>query len=285
MQKLIAKNYKEPLSKIPKGKGYGYYGVVMTTENGDAIQCHVCGELFVNLNSHLIKHKMSVNEYKRKYKLAGSNNLLCEQEKMRLRNKTLTMLKNMSEEEKMLWEEKRKKALKNYKHKAHGKKITLETKNKRGICQDQLLDKISQCKNEIKKTPSKKDFNQWADTQKYTHRIYQEFGSWKNALTLLGLQPNKPQSNGKKPRYTREDLLERLRIFAQDFNKIPTETDFKSGLLPDSDVYRRRWKTIDNARQEAGVYDIVDEDIVEQFVGKNRNGNYAILSTHSVNNY
>jgi hypothetical protein len=60
--------------------------------------------------------------------------------------------------------------------------------------------------------------------------------------------------------YSDEELLEYLRIFAQENGKVPTATDFRRGLLPSYECYIRRFKTIENARRLAGVYDYIDEN-------------------------
>ena len=39
--------------------------------------------------------------------------------------------------------------------------------------------------------------------------------------------------------------------------KLPTATDFKRGLLPSYDTYIKHFKSIEEARQMAGVYEIL----------------------------
>lgn len=40
---LTFNHYKEPLAEIPKIEGYGYYGAVLGSLDGNGIQCHLCG--------------------------------------------------------------------------------------------------------------------------------------------------------------------------------------------------------------------------------------------------
>lgn len=83
-QNLLYENYKEPLKQIEKGKGYGYYGTLALTEDGEYVQCHICGNLFPNVGMHLRKHKIAARDYKEKYGLALETGLVSEPERRRL---------------------------------------------------------------------------------------------------------------------------------------------------------------------------------------------------------
>jgi hypothetical protein len=107
-------------------------------------------------------------------------------------------------------------------------------------------------------TPSKAEFINECGTQRYVHLIYKVFGSWKEAILMMGMEPKEPAKGGYR-KYDDCELLEYLRQFAESNKKIPTATDFKRGLLPSFSTYTHRFGSIENARQEAGVYNYVEE--------------------------
>lgn len=265
-QKLLFKNYKEPVKAIPKGEGYGYFGVVMQTEDLTKVQCHICGELFKHLSGHIWqKHKMAVKDYKDKFQLARSTALTSEKMRWELKQKTLDWIASLSPEEKKAYIDRvrkngfgnRSKTIAANKSRT-GSKIALETKNKRGYCPDQLLDKIRKVSLELGKVPSKHEFIGACGSQRFVHQIYTTFGSWTKALELAGLDSAKDtRSNGGTKRYTSDELLEYLRIFTEENNQIPTQTDFRRGLLPSYETYIRRFGSINKARELADLDDII----------------------------
>ena len=135
----------------------------------------------------------------------------------------------------------------------------METKNKRGVCPDQLLAKIKEVAEKVGHTPSLVEFIEVTGTQRFKHLIFKTFGSWKNALKMVNLQP-KEKRMGRYIKYSSEELLEYLVIFAQENLRIPTSTDCRRGLLPDSAVYTRRFGSLPKARELAGVYNFVSRD-------------------------
>lgn len=272
---LTVKNYKEPLREVEGG--YGYLGTVSQTVDGELIQCHICGKLFRKLGPHIYNshNNMKAVEYKDKFKLSKKTPLMSDNAKHDAKIAYLARLKTMSKEEKehfILKNRNRAKSLskKNIRKRIekHGHvyqpKESLEAKNKKGTCPDQLLNRIKQCAEKLKKTPSKKEFIEHEGTQKYMHCIYRTFGSWLNAVKLAKLKPaESTQSAGNKNtdlnrKYSEEYLIEIMRIFTEENQRIPTYTDFNNGLLPDYACYTRRWGSIRMARSAAKLYQIVD---------------------------
>jgi len=265
---LTLKHYKEPLKKVKKGN-HGFYGALLSTVDGELIQCHICGKLYKSLIFHVKSaHKINTKEYRKKFNLAGSTALVSEVLRNKYKKRTIDWLNKMSKEEKETYFERKRERIKKWYartkkdgtlHEKMSHPITLETKNKRGTCPDQLLDKIKKVSNQLGHTPSKREFIQVCETQRYMHLIYKTFGSWPNALKMAKLNPKPKTENGGHRKYSDEELLEYLRIFTQEFNKVPTYTDFRRGLLPDYAIYTRRWGGIENARQEAGIYEFIED--------------------------
>lgn len=264
---LTLHHYKEPLKSIPKEEGIGYYGALLSTPGGELIQCHLCGELFMELGKHIIQtHHMLTREYRDMFQLARSTALCSEVQRQKHKMNFMRFLATLTPEEVHEYRESRRKLmrenLRNGKLGAHGLSITLETKNKRGTCPDQLLDKIKEVAEQLNHTPSKDEFINTCGTQRYIHLIYKTFGSWSKALKMLGMQPKIGSGRHSTRVYSDDELLEYLKMFAQENNKVPTATDFRRRLLPNDDIYRRRFGSLENARQLAGVYDFVDDPII-----------------------
>lgn len=261
---LTIKNYKEPLKEIPKGEGFGYYGCFLVTTDGKFGQCHICGELFSSVSLHVLnKHKVGVKEYRKRFELSPSTALISEEFRAQVKQRTIDWLKGMSKEDKQAFIKRRSERWKIFIKRKINKvqpKITLETKNKRGTCPDQLISKIHEVAKKLGHTPTLSEFIDATDGQRFKHLIFATFGSWLNALKIANLDPHTKRENGgnkkssRKPDYV---LLESLALFSQENNKIPTATDCKRGFLPDYAIYRRRFGTFENARKLAKVYDFI----------------------------
>lgn len=254
---LTLTHYKEPLLPVPKKEGYGFYGALLSTLDGEFVQCHICGKFFKSVGKHAEqKHKIKVRDYKVRFQLAFKTALISEKERERRKERTLKWLASLTEEEKRNF---RTAGLKGYWARGKGQpKLQLETLNKRGTCPPQILEKIKEVRKKLKRVPTLKEFIWETGSQRYKHLIYKVFGSWNKALQLLNYPLNPPSTGGGRRNYTDEELLEYLNIYAQENHKIPTATDCNRGLLPSYCVYLRRFGSIEKARRLAGVYDFVD---------------------------
>jgi len=251
---LTLKNYKDPLLKIPKSKGFGYYGALSCTTDGDFLQCHVCGELFHAMGRHAFgAHKLNAHDYREKFQLQHTTALISENERMRMKQRTLDWLKTLSEEE---IAEHRRQALEGRKFRGyHQPTERLEAKNKKGTCPQQLIEKIQEVEKKLGHTPSLVEFIDVTGGVRYKHLILKVYGTWLNALKFAKLTPKEHvTTKGMRHRkHTDEELLEYIRIFAQDNNKIPTHTDAKRGLIPNAAIYMRRFGSLPKARELAEI--------------------------------
>lgn len=248
---LTLTNYKEPLREIQKGAGFGYYGALAVTTDGQYVQCHMCGQLFHNLGPHLYtKHKITARDYREKFQLAYQTSLTSETERQRMKETTLKWLKSMTPAQ-------RKKLLeyqiecaregRRLRHSAQPK-IRLETMNKRGVCPDQLLDKIKEVKEKIGHTPTSKEFVKVLGTQRYKHLIFKVFGSWRDALKSMGEEIARPKNT-----YTDDELIGYFKRYYEKTGNIPTYTDLKRGILPDYTTYKRRFGNLNYVRELAAI--------------------------------
>lgn len=254
-------HYKEPL-KVVDG-GFGYQGALLSTIDGTQVQCHICGELFADVGRHAISsHKEivpTVRDYKERFGLAYSTALISESERDRRKMLMIKQWSRYTPEQRDRLRARIRKAAKKWHearaaHKRRQPKITLETKNKRGTCPDQLLEKVNKCAADLGHTPSKAEFIDYCKgSQRYVHLISATFGSWTEAVKLAGLSAREhAQSSGRRI-YSDEELLDALSLFQQENQKIPSYTDSRRGLLPDAGIYQRRFGSLPKARKLAGI--------------------------------
>lgn len=253
---LTLKHYKEPLRKVKKG--FGYQGALLSTPDGEKVQCHMCGGLYQSLPMHIFNtHELRANDYREKFGLARTTALISENFRERLKIRTLEWLGRLSKQQK---EAHLKKSgirfqawLKENPHYWKKFKIRLETKNVRGSCPDQIKAKIVECYTSLGHTPSKGEFLDYCGTQRYIHLAYATFGSWSKAVAAAKLSPKIAKRSGGLRNYSNDELLEALTVLYQETGRIPTESDYRRGLIPSPEVYRRRWGSMAKARLAAGI--------------------------------
>jgi len=250
---LTLTNYKEPLIKINKKDGFGYYGAILVSLDRTKIQCHICGELFADSGCHARqKHKIDLRDYRERFQLAYTTSLISESERMRRKQLTLDWLSSLTQEQK---DEYKSRALENSlkTRREMPSTLRLETRNKRGTCPNQILEKIKEVSRDLGYTPSLKEFVWATGGQRYKHLVYKVFGSWKNALKMAKVKPKDKTENGGRRHYENEELLEYIRIFFQENQKIPTSTDCNRGLLPSEMVFKNHFGGLPAAREMAGI--------------------------------
>lgn len=246
-ENLIYLEYKEPLKKIEEGKGYGFYGVVATSKDGNFVQSHCDGKLYRYIsNTHAMKHGFkNVLEYKKFFQLADSTVLAGRETREKYLNNYFKRSKKDLIERLRAMKEKAIQANRDRK----GSKIRLEVRNKRGNCPDQLIQKIRDLKKELGRTPSRRDFKlKWKG--RFMGTIYETLGSWTKAVQLAGM---KPLSKVREDKYSRESLIKYLQNFYKRFDRTATKVDAEAGYIPSVDTYRKHWKTMNAARIQAGV--------------------------------
>lgn len=264
---LTLKNYKTPLREIKNG--YGYYGALLSTIDGSGVQCHMCGELFTDLSFHILrKHELTVTEYRNKFMLSVRTALISENERLFRANRTIKWMKGRKQWQDTVTEAERKahyKRMNEARWSTKNKNLSLEIKNKRGTCPDQLLDKILEVAHKLGKTPTVIEFIDETGGQRYINLIYKTFGSWSKALKQVNLELHiQTRATGHKfPHqggrgYTDEELLEYIRIFAEENRRKPTQTDCKRGLLPEYSCYKR-FGGFPTARELANISKFLDK--------------------------
>ena len=249
-------HYKEPLKAVPKVLGFGYYGALSGTLDGEKIQCHICGKLYKAVGPHAQQaHKVLVNRYREMFDLARSTALISEKEREKRKQRTISWMKTLTKKDLQEIRRRQKRGVRLYREKyiARRFKIRLETKNKRGVCPDQLIAKIQEAAKSLGHTPTKNEFIDYCKSQRFVHLIYATFGSWTKALSQAKLTPSQPKTYNTYRKYSDDELLDYLSIFYTETGRVPTETDCRRGFIPTSEVYSRRFGSLPKAREKAGI--------------------------------
>jgi len=249
--KLQYLNYKLPLK--PVTDGFGYLGTLAQTEDGCQVQCHVCGLLVENLGYHAwVKHQIKAVEYRATFQLGRTTPLCSDQLSEKCKETKRLAWSQMSEDER----EARRNLMREAQTRAVriGKPRSLEALNKDGMCPDQLIEKIKQCADKLKHSPTLSEFRTEYDG-KYEGAIKRTFGSWNAAKEMSGLVKCKTGSRVPHNRiaFTNEDLLAFLRSFKKEKGTVPTYSDWRRGFLPSYYLYKHRFGGIAKAREAAGI--------------------------------
>lgn len=246
---LLQLNYKKPLKKVEDG--FGYLGTISQTKNGELVECHICGHLVDNLGLHAWqKHQIKASEYRDMFQLGKRTPLCSDSFSEKKSNEWQKRWNKLTLEEQQERIAQMREAQKNTVR--VGNPTTLEIQNKRGMCPDQLIEKIEQLADKLGKSPS---YQQFLDEYKgkYVGAILRTFGSWNAAKHIAGFPPLKTGSkvpHNRSP-YTDEQLLEFLRSFKKEKQRNPTYSDWRRGFLPSYHLYKHRFGGIEKARQKA----------------------------------
>lgn len=253
-------NYKEPF--IDFDDGFGFVGALAYSKNRNKVQCHFCGDFFKGIRaSHLgvcegvkryeathDKFIATAHDYKKAVGLNISTALVGEETRVKMitgneavRGNVIKYNGSRRHIDKLIKVNKSRK----------GTKIAMETRNKRGTCPKQLLERIKDVKKEIGRTPSKRDFYKFYKGR-YIGAIYQTFGSYPKAVKKAGFIPQKDLYKGNF-KYTDEQLLEYLTDFYDINNRLASYSDHERGLLPAYETYTKRFGSMNKARGVAGL--------------------------------
>lgn len=245
--------YKEPLRPVEKGKGVGYYGTLAFSEDKNYVQCHICGNLFSNLGGHVRLHRITAKAYKKKFGLSLTTALIGE-ENRKVRQE-LSVFKQDGKLPEHLKEYIAKVQRGEIDHSRYNKGRTgmsLEIRNKKGLCPDQVLERIRELADELGHTPSYDEFNRHYGG-KYMGSIKFQHGSYLDAVSKLGMKSAKELKE-----HTSEQLIENIEEFYKKNKRIPMTSDFNRGLLGAArGTYIARFGSLNNARVMAGLNAII----------------------------
>lgn len=210
-------NYKEPLMRYEGG--YGFVGALVFDGESDRVQCHLCGEWFKYLPSHLAKeHNMKSAQYKEEVGLLRTTALISEslREKLilrglgkRIRNLKSRKGKGHTEEAKMrISRTLRENATKD------------EYVNLKGTCPAQLIDRIQRM---YREDPKNWRIKKLEGMRLSINRVY---GSVRKACQIAGVPYLESGRNWTSRKvHTEEGMVAYVRQFLIAYGRNPTRED------------------------------------------------------------
>lgn len=200
--------YVPPFEK--NDSGFGFKGVLIEDFESGKIQCSICGEWFEQMARHLETHQINSKDYKLKFGLLLSTAL--KSKEMRLHQSKVMIARRKSDKKYRGRFKKNNLFAGNRKYKPKA----LESRNKYGVCDLQLMERIIQLKEELGKTPTLIDLK-----EKYgmgmMALIHKRYGSYIKLCRNLGMNPNFSNWN---PKYSREYFIEKA------LNQVPSTRIF-----------------------------------------------------------
>lgn len=240
--KAILNQYKEPLTPV-KG-GYGYMGTIATNEEETHTQCHICGLFYIQVGRHITNmHDITVEQYKDKFEIAKRSSLVATKSRIQY----FERYANMTPDEKLARMQRLQKASQDRRDKGQWSnrwKKSLEQKNKEGRCPDQLLDKIEKLEKKLGYTPSTREFAE-EYTGGYLESVRTTYGTWSNAIKMLGLEPN---TNHMKGRVSEKTIRVLFWDFKEKYGREPYSRDLKGNLGVSAYPITRIWGSFSNAK-------------------------------------
>jgi hypothetical protein len=235
-------NYKEPF--LPFKGGFGYEGTLLFDGETEKIQCHLCGNWFHTFSNHLNReHNMRASAYKNMVGLRQSTALVAESAR-----KKMVLAKFYNPSKNLRPGKKHSEATK--------KKIAMtllanpmETKNEKGTCPLQLLDRLNKLSQRLGRVPTEREVP-------FKNTLYKVFGSYSKACKRAGLEGRKSGQNLKHWKtkgfdYTNAGLIKLLREFKDREGRYPSFSDTTRGLLPTWEAYKKHFGGWDKARDLA----------------------------------
>lgn len=222
--------YVPPFEKVKDG--FGFMGVIVEDFKSGKLQCHECGEWFEQLVSHIHPaHNLSCSEYKKKYGLLMSTAL--KSKRMRLRQSEV--MQGMRKKHK----KHRFKFAKNndYAGNRKGIKKAVESKNKYGVCDLQIMQKVIELHNELGKTPTLTELKDRYGGAFLFH-LHKRYGSYVAYCKKEGFIPNFSNYN---PKYSREYFIEKA---------LSNEPSFRIFTTNEARAFYRWFKSIKELRKE-----------------------------------
>lgn len=189
--------YIPPFEKVENG--FGYNGVILEDYKSGKIQCNICGKWFENMSTHIRTHKISAKDYKVKFGLLSSTALKSKQ--MRL-NQSAVMQKLRVKNKSNRFKFKKNNSFAGNKL---NRLTAQESKNKFGVCDLQIMQKVIELKEELGKTPT---LTQLKDKYgaAFLFHLHKRYGSYIKYCYQIGMDPNFSNFN---PKYSKEYFLEK----------------------------------------------------------------------------
>ena len=203
-------DYKNaPTGKVNIGKyvppfeenenGFGFKGVVVEDIKTNQLECSICGKWFENLPTHLRTHNITAPDYKKKFGLLQSTAL--KSHRIRLRqSEVMSGMRRKHKKHRMGFAKNN-----HYAGNRKGIKKAEESRNKYGVCDLQIMDKVMELAKEMGKTPTLIDLkNRYGGG--FIFHLHKRYGSYVKYCHEQGFVPN---FSNNYPKYSREYFIEK----------------------------------------------------------------------------
>jgi hypothetical protein len=237
-----------PLTDIKEG--YGYLGVLLRHKTEDKLQCHVCGEWFKALPTHVQKkHFLSTEQYRREFQLPLSFPLCSlstssAHSKRAMRKENLEILKKHRNPTKA--------------SRSRGRDVhsyfrsNASFLNRNDACVEQVFSRYRIICDELGKIANDRDLRKW--DQSLSALIRRRYGKWNNFKRAIGL-PTREKPSTKNE----EVIIASLRNFYEKNKRIPRSRDYRKGQSVTEPTVRKYFGSWSRAINAAGLYQQTEE--------------------------
>lgn len=181
--------------------GFGYKGVLIEDSVSGDIECSICGKWFQQLGKHLEKHGIDSKEYKKRFGLLYSTALKSKQ--MRIKQSEVMIKLRKENKSNRLKFKRNNEFAGNRKNQPK----SLESQNKFGVCDLQMIDRIKELAKELGKTPTLIDLKERYGNG-YITCLAKRYGSYIALCKQNGFIPNTSNFN---PKYSREYFIKKAK--------------------------------------------------------------------------
>lgn len=244
-------SYKKPFYEVPNG--YGYEGVLLVDKDTNELQCHICGQWWRGLSTHLQKkHKLTQREYKDTYGLDYQTALISEDlREQRIQDMTPAFIQARKK-----GLEKSRETISTAPHNGSKRMLSLERMNRQGSCELQVMNELEKISKKLGRQPYVHEMINDKGTN-ISKRARARFGSIdkvRSLLTMKGyLYQKDVNENGHLPkrRINKETLINALMFFKQEYGRQPVVSDLRRGLLYKENYYKRVFGSWGEAKKAA----------------------------------
>lgn len=239
--------YKEPMEAVKDG--YGFYGAVTRTNDGELIQCHICGYYFSRLGGHiLMKHKMKSRDYKTKYGLRIKDGLMSPIAKIKAQDVYNRFTRRTPEEYRAM-SKKGQKVLKEKSYKPGGVTWSPQGRNERGNCREQTIAKLQHLSKKYG-AATQPLFN--AEYGGFDSVVFW-FGSWDEGLKAAGLKTFRAR-RAESRRHSSRNAIKAIKKFYKETGRTPQTSDLEAdNYLPSLHTVQNLFGSVNLARYQAKV--------------------------------
>ncbi len=206
----------------------------------DKIRCHECGLFWKSLGSHIARtHGISGVDYKTKHGLDQGTSLVSETLRVKLIHDSRINYQNG------------KSAILTHRGRSGVSTTRMqayERRNSKGLCQAQILHRISGLAYTLGRTPTTSELRRAGLCSGTVFRAF-NVSNMAAILSLAGLVPT--VDNRRK--YNNPLLIELLRDYWVAHHRYPGRSDFNRHLLPSEAVFRRHFGSLRKAFAAAGI--------------------------------